>query len=193
MCFVGQCERKHSAWFWPDVTLTHGQTGQYQWYALEPAAHLPTHDARTIKLKAQQGEAPHAGDSLQFAFPWSFSALYAYTPAVWAILSSPGCLPTCPWLLCRTGSKSSPNTHSSRSAQTRPVLGPAGSAEAPLCLTLQQDKFTQAINQEVQFLNGVQQRSCRHQKEFTHLYSCWWKSYIDQSLKFIAYSAITSG
>lgn len=84
-----------------------------------------------------------------------------------------------------------PDTNISRSALTRPVLELAGSAEAPLCLMLQEEKSTQAINQ-VWFLNdGVLQHGCRHQEEFTHLYSSDGKN-IDQSLQFTAYSAISA-
>lgn len=64
---------------------------------------------------------------------------------------------------------STPSTDSSRSS-TRRVLRLARSAEPPLCLLLQQEKFTLAINQEVQFLNaGVLQHGFRHQKKFAQL------------------------
>lgn len=60
--------------------------------------HSGTQGARPYSWRHSRVRHPHAGARLQFAFPWSFSALYTYSPAVQVIVSSAGCLPTCPSL-----------------------------------------------------------------------------------------------
>lgn len=111
---------------------------------------------QTIQLKAQQGEASPCWSQAAVCFPLKlFSIIHLLSSSP----SNPG--------FTRVSSHlpvagNSPSTDSSRSS-TRRVLRLARSAEAPLCLLLQREKFTQAVNQEVQFLNvGVLQHSCRH-------------------------------
>lgn len=142
---------------------------------------------QTIQLKAQQGEASPCWSQAAVCFPlklFSIIHLLSSSPSNPVFTRVSSHLPV-------TGN--SPSTDSSRSS-TRRVLSLAGSAEAPLCLLFQQEKFTQAINQEEQFLNvGVLRHSCRHQKKFAQLYSCRWKDYRSKLKIYIALSAITLG
>lgn len=142
---------------------------------------------QTIQLEAQQGEASPCWSQAAVCFPlklFSIIHLLSSSPSNPVFTRVYSHLPV-------TGNP--PSTDSSRSS-TRRVLRLARSTEALLCLLLQQEKFTQAINQEVQFLNvGVLQHSSKHQKKFGHLYSCRWKGYRSKSKIYIAHSAITLG
>lgn len=107
---------------------------------------------QTIQLEAQQGEASPC---------WSQAAL-CFRLKLFSIIHLLSSSPSNP-VLTRVSSHlpvtgNSPSTDSSRSS-TRRVLRLARSTEALLCLLLQQEKFTQAINKAVQFLSvGVLQQ-----------------------------------
>lgn len=99
---------------------------------------------QTIQLKAQQGEASPCWSQAAICFPlklFSIIHLLSRSPSNPVFTRVSSHLPV---------SGSSPSTDSSRSS-TRRVLRLARSTEASLCLLLQQEKFTQAINRRCNF------------------------------------------
>lgn len=137
-----------------------------------------------IQLKVQQGEASPCWSQAPICFPLKlFSVLYLLS-------SSPslhlGVFPAAHhWQLSQHWQQQKFN-------QTSPQTGQIHRASfVPSVATRE---IHSSNKQEVQFLNvGVLQHSFRHQKKFSHLYSCRWKGYRSKSKIYIAHSAITLG